>query len=196
MTTNKKLIQVMLISIGLFLIITTYFLYPKIGDDKLKGSVVQDDIADAIDEEKKGSKFENIEYRGFYDVDKLFTILSKKARVSSEEPDIVYMDDIKAIINLNDGRTITITSEEGIYNKITYNCFFKGNVKATDGEIEILSENLDLFATKDYASIYNNVNVTSKSGSLRADKVDYNFEAKYYKVSMFHDGKVKIKLIK
>jgi hypothetical protein len=54
---------------------------------------------------------------------------------------------------------------------------------------------LDLFASKDMVSIYNDVNLINKSGSLKADKVDYNFEAKYYKISMFNDKKVKIKLI-
>ena len=45
-------------------------------------------------------------------------------------------------------------------------------------------------------SIYNNVVVNNKNGHLKADKVDYNFESKYYKVSMFKNEKVKIKLIK
>ena len=44
--------------------------------------------------------------------------------------------------------------------------------------------------------IYNDVFLTNDKGSLRADKVDYNFETKYYKVSMFDNTKVKIKHVK
>ena len=87
------------------------------------------------------------------------------------------------------------SQEEATYNKKTYDCFFENNVKATDGETTIQSENLDLFASKDTASIYNNVNLINKNGSIKADKVDYDFETKYYKISMFNDEKVKIKLI-
>ena len=84
----------------------------------------------------------------------------------------------------------------GVYNKLTNDLSLSKSVRATDGKTEILSENLDLLASKDYATIYNDVKLTNDNGSLRADKVEYNFEAKYYKISMFQDEKVKIKLIK
>ena len=45
-------------------------------------------------------------------------------------------------------------------------------------------------------SIYNNVVLSSKNGTLNADKVDYDFNTKYYKISMFNDDKIKVKLIK
>ena len=96
---------------------------------------------------------------------------------------------------MNDGRTITITGDNGKYTKVTYDCFLENNVIASDGETEILSDNLNLLSSEDSASIYNNVLVTNKNGQLKADKVDYNFESKYYKISMFKDERVKIKLI-
>ena len=45
------------------------------------------------------------------------------------------------------------------------------------------------------ASIYNNVVINNEKSSLRADKVDYNFEQKNYQISMYGDERVKIKLI-
>ena len=101
---------------------------------------------------------------------------------------------MKITIKMNDGRTITITGDNGEYNKVTYDCYLEQNVVASDGETEILSDNLKLLSSKDSASIYNNVVVNSKNGQLKADKVEYNFESKYYKVSMFKDEKIKIKL--
>ena len=100
------------------------------------------------------------------------------------------------ILHLNDGRSVTITSERGRYNKENSDCFFETNVKATDGETVILSDNLDLVTSSETASVYNNVVVNSNKGSLIADKVDYNFETKYYHVSMYNKEKVKIKIIK
>ena len=105
------------------------------------------------------------------------------------------MTNMKVTMDMNDGRTVIITGDKGTYNKKTYDCFFENNVKATDGETTIKSENLDLFASKDIASIYNNVNLINKNGSLKADKVNYDFEAKFYEISMFNNEKVKIKLI-
>ena len=139
--------------------------------------------------------FENVEYKGFYNFDKPFIILSRKADISSKDPDIVYMEEVEVTLNLGD-RTILMFADEGVYNKLTNDLSLSKSVRATDGKTEILSENLDLLASKDYATIYNDVKLISDNGSLRADKVEYNFEAKYYKISMFQDEKVKIKLIK
>ena len=195
MKENRKLIQIFLVFTGLFLIIATYFYYPKINKDKLQGSVVQDKPTDTINTTSTNNTFENVEYKGLYDFDKPFVIISEKAYLLSEKPNIVYMTNMKITINMSDGRSVIITGDKGNYNKETYDCFFTSNVKATDGETIIQSENLDLFASKDMVSIYNDVNLINKSGSLKADKVDYNFEAKYYKISMFNDKKVKIKLV-
>jgi len=195
MKENRKLIQIILIFAGLFLIIATYFYYPKINENKLRGSVIQDKPTDITDGANKNNTFENVEYKGLYDFDKPFIIISEKAYILSENPNIVYMTDMKVTINMSDGRTVMITGDKGTYNKETYDCFFENNVKATDGETIIQSENLDLFASKDIASVYNNVNLINKNGSLKADKVDYDFESKYYKISMFNDKKVKINLI-
>ena len=196
MKINRKFVQIFLIFSGLFLIIATYIFYPKLNESKLKGSVVNQNQTEKAEDKNlnKDSVFEKVEYQGLYDFDKPFIVISEKAHVMSEFPDIVYMDNMKVTISMDDGRIVIITGDKGIYNKSTYDCFFEGNVKATDGEIVIESGNLDLLAEDNNVSIYNSVNLVSESGSLSADKVDYNFEKKRYKISMFNDEKVKIKL--
>ena len=52
---------------------------------------------------------------------------------------------------------VNITSDKGVYNKTNYNCYFENNVKATDGDTVILSDNLDLLSDENYASVYNDV---------------------------------------
>ena len=75
----------------------------------------------------KDSVFEKVEYQGLYDFDKPFIVISEKAHVMSEFPDIVYMDNMKVTIRMDDGRIVIITGDKGIYNKSTYDCFFEGN---------------------------------------------------------------------
>ena len=67
-------------------------------------------------------------------------------------------------------------------------------MEATDGKTVLNSENLDLVASRDIAEIYNNVILRSENNSLIADKIEYDFEKKYYKVTMFNNEKVKVKL--
>ena len=186
--------QIILISIGLILIILTYFYYPYMKKANLeKNKILQ------TESEKTGSdqdtSFENVEYKGLYDLDKSFTVRSEKAYIFNDEPDIVYMTNMHVILYLNDGRIVNIMSNKGRYNKVTYDCFFENDVRATDGETKIFSKNLDLLATENSVKIYNNVVLKYPTGSLQADKVDYDFETKYFKVSMFDDNSIKMKVI-
>ena len=195
MTANKRIVQLSLISIGLFLILATYFFYPKMIKNKfLEGKTVEDDLTKT--DSKERNTFEDVEYKGLYDINKPFKVKSEKAYILIKEPDVIYMTNMYVTLDMDDGRVIIITSDKGKYNKVTYDCFFENNVKAIDGETTVLAENLDLLANEDSATVYNNVFLTNDSGSLRADKVYYDFETNHYQISMFSDKKVKIKLIK
>ena len=195
MTSKRKTIQIILTVIGIALIFTTYFLYPKFDKKIAEKSIIQDDSLQLTD--KGRDTFENVEYKALYNFDTSFSVQSDKAHILNDEPDLVYMNKMKVTIHMNDGRVVIITSDEGSYNKITTDCIFFNNVKVTDGETVIFSENLDLIASEDSATIYNDVFITNDKGSLMADKIDYNFETKYYKASMmFNNKKVKVKLIR
>ena len=193
MTANKRIVQLSLISFGLFLILATYFFYPKfLKEEAVKDGMMKIDIT----ESKERNTFENVEYNGTYDINKPFTVKSEKAYILAKDPDVVYMINMRVTLNMDDERIIIITSDNGRYNKVSYDCFFEDNVKAIDGETTVLSENIDLLSTEKSATVYNNVFLTNDKGFLRADKVYYDFETKYYQISMFSDKKVKIKLIK
>ena len=242
MTKNKKILQFFLLSLGFFLIISTYFFYPMIKKNTFKkyladeqksvidneiiesknndlvkadndnliesdnNNLIESDNDNLIESDKDNliesdntatttNTFDSIEYKGIYNLDKEFTIKSKKAYIYEKNPEIVHMKNMKAIIHMNDGRIVTITSDLGTYNKVTYDSYFEQNVKATDGETTILSNNLDLISTKDFASAYNDVVLTDDESLLLADKVDYDFTTKNYHISMFDNKKIKMKLV-
>jgi len=69
-------------------------------------------------------------------------------------------------------------------------------VKVTNRKTIILSQNLDLLSDENYVSIYNDVNLTNKNDSLKADVINYDFKTKLYDISMFGEDLVKVKLIK
>jgi len=259
MSKNRNAVQLTLISIGLLLILITYFFYPTIKGSKLRVETskekinVQEEIKileekeqiliDQIQEKKEhlasggmlkkdtlenlqidlqktssslaekksalekhekvtstdnvdeSNIFENVEYKGFFKIDSPFTVKSEKARITAEDPDIVHLSEMSVTLYLKNGKDVVITADEGKYNKTSYDIYFVGNVVGRDGETIITSENLDLLASEDIAIIYNNVRLNSNKNSLQADKVEYDFETKFYRISMFDDTRVKIKLI-
>ena len=196
MKKKHQKIQIILVSIGLILIFITYFYYPYMNKEKsLQNKSVLKEQKKSFGDDKD-TTFENVEYKGLYNLNSPFTIRSKTAHILNEEPNIVYMNDMHVVLYLSDGRIVNIVSDEGRYNKANYDCFFKKNVKATDGETKIFSENLDLLATENSVEIYNNVTLSYPMGLVEADKINYDFETKYFKVSMFDEEVVKMKVIK
>ena len=197
MKKKPQKIQWILVFVGIFLIMATYFYYPYINKEKLiENQPVEKNLQETIGK-KKSTTFENVEYKGLYDLDKPFTVKSEEAYILDDEnPDILYMMSMHATLYLSDGRIVDIISNKGKYNKVTQDCFFEEDVKATDGETKIFAENLDLLATENFVKIYNSVKLNHSTGTLRADKIDYDFETKYFKVSMFDDKTVKMKVIR
>ena len=191
---RRNIVQITLMFFGILLILLTYFLYPILNKKKTISEqifITEENKTDDV----QGDYFENIEYNALYRDDNKFKINSKKAYISKEEPDIVHMVNMRVNIEMVDGRIIVITSDKGIYDKKTYDCYFQDNVQATDGETILLAKNIDLLASEDNATIYNNVVLTSNNGSVFADRIDYDFKTKYYKVSMFDNERIKVKLI-
>ena len=74
MKKKQRGVQFVLVSIGLLLIITTYFYYPSIKKGKLlKDQSVNKDFQKDGDI-NQSSSFENLEYKGLYDLNKPFRV--------------------------------------------------------------------------------------------------------------------------
>jgi len=193
MKKKQKKVQLVLISIGLLLILLTYLYYPYINKSKLQeDQFVQKDSEETLDSAK--STFENVEYEGITSAMQKFSVKSESAHILDTSPDLVFMKKMRVELYLSDGRVVTIISNRGKYHKESHDCWFEENVIANDGETQILAENLDLLATENFVKIYEKVKITHPSGILQADQVDYDFETKYFKVSMFNEKTVKMKV--
>ena len=173
MKKKQRRVQLSLLFIGLLLFAATYLFYPKTNKDE----VLED---------------QSINFEGTINTDKMntFDSLEYKNRLSK----------VKTIMNvilyLSDERIVNITSDQGRYNKVTYDCFFEKNVKATDESTIILADNLDLLANKNYIEVYNNVILDHTAGYVEADKINYDLETKHFKVSMFDEKSIRMKIVR
>ena len=195
MKRKQQKAQLVLISIGLLLILLTYLYYPYMNKNKL-----QDDQFVQKDSEKTQigaqSTFENVEYEGITSTMQRFSVKSENAYILDENPNLVFMKKMRVELYLKDGRIVTIISDRGRYHKESHDCWFEENVVADDGEIKIFANNLDLLATENFVKIYQQVKLIHPTGTLQADQVDYDFETKYFKVSMFDEKIVKMKVFR
>ena len=152
MKTNSRRIQLVLLSIGLLLFVLTYLYYPYFNKNKyFEKPTVKKDFKKTIGADQI-TNFENIEYKGLYDFDKPFIVHAEEAYIkTNEDPDVVWMKNMRVVLYLSDERIVTITSDFGHYQKLTYDCYFENNVLATDGDTQISGSNLNLLATENVA---------------------------------------------
>ena len=193
MKRKQQKAQLVLISIGLLLILLTYLYYPYMNKNKLQDDqFVQKDSEKTLDDAQ--STFENVEYEGITSTMQRFSVKSENAYILDKNPNLVIMKKMRVELYLKDGRIVTIISDHGKYHKESHDCWFEENVVADDGETKIFANNLDLLATENFVKIYQQVKLIHPTGTLQADQVDYDFETKYFKVSMFDEKTVKMKV--
>ena len=189
--------QLVLMFAGIFLILTTYIIYPKfIKKNTYKTNIAEDGLTKKTESEKMENTFKNVEYKGKHGLNNSFVVKSESAYIPKENPNLVYMNNMEVFIYLENDRVVKIIADRGTYNKVSYDIFFTSNCIAKDEETVITSDNIDLLNTQETASVYNNVFITNKNGTLEADSVKYDFATRSYIISMFNSQKVKVKLIK
>ena len=193
MKRKQQKAQLVLISIGLLLILLTYLYYPNINKSKLQDNQLAEKDSEETPDSAQ-STFENVEYEGITSALQRFSVKSKSAHILDLKPNLVFMKKMKVELYLSDGRVVTIVSDRGKYHKESHDCWFEENVVANDGETQIQAEKLDLLATENFVKIYQQVKITHPFGILQADQVDYDFETKYFKVSMFNEKTIKMKV--
>ena len=155
----------------------------KLQDDQF----VQKDSEKTLNDAQ--STFESVEYEGITSTMQRFSVKSESAYILDKNPNLVIMKKMRVELYLKDGRIVTIISDRGRYHKESHDCWFEENVVADDGETKIFANNLDLLATENFVKIYQQVKLIHPTGTLQADQVDYDFETKYFKVSMFDEKK-------
>ncbi len=92
-------------------------------------------------------------------------------------------------------KIIHIEADEGIFDKVSSDSNFFGNVKISDEQNNVItSDNLDFYNSKNLLQAYNKVIYTGKKGNLIADQVLVDLLKNEANIFMFEKGdKVKAK---
>ena len=121
MTANRKIVQLSLITIGTFLILSTYFFYPTIKENKFfEEDAVKDETVKTDD--GVSNIFENVTYKG-ENAGNPFTVYADRAEIK-ENANIIHMKKMIIKIFLRDSKWV-IECAIGIYNKSNYNKFLE-----------------------------------------------------------------------
>ena len=189
MTNRKK---------NIFLIQTTIFfvsaglLYNTYHDDNKQTEVFVEIEAESSSET---NSFSDIEYSGFDLTGNRYLLNAGQADFETKTPELINMKEVVAKFYLKDDTILTVTSDTGLYNNITFDMIFNDNVKADYLTHSFVSDLLSYSSSN--GKLISTGNVKGKSlnkGEFSADTVEYNIVGKTLNFSMFGRDKIKIKI--
>ena len=192
---NKKvLIQITLLIIIVLILATffTFYLSKKGKNLVLKERDQKEFLVENQDSELNIIK--DITYIAKDDKENLFKIESKFGKINPEEPDVVLMDNVTAIITLINREKIIISSDHAIYNSKSYETNFYDNVLLEYIEHNIVSENIYLSFENNLVSISNNIIYKNLNSEMNADEIVMNLITKEIKIFM-HNNESKIQIL-
>ena len=177
--TKKIYIQISLI---IFLIIISLFLFLKYFKKSDLKSELKSNSQQTINTNE--NIIEDLKY---FSIDKQgneYKIEARKGNIDKNSPDIIYLENVEAIILLQKSDNILIRSKFARYNTKNYDTLFSDAVSVNFNEHLLKSEFLDLSFEKNLVSIYDNVRYLSGISSLNADKAEIDILNKKTKIFM------------
>ena len=113
-----------------------------------------------------------------------YKIEAEKGNIDKNNPDIIFLENVKAIILLRNSENILIESNYAKYNTKSYDTLFNNSVSVDYGVHVLKSEFLDLSFENNLVSVYENVRYLSGISSLRADTAEIDILNKKTKIFM------------
>ena len=135
------------------------------------------------------SSIEDLKYLSTDKEGNEYKIEAKKGNIDKDNPDIIYLENVVAIISLKNSEYISIKSNFAKYNSKSFDTLFNHNVSIDYGEHALESEFLDLSFENNLVSIYDNVRYLSGISSLKADKAEIDILNKKTKIFMVNPNK-------
>ena len=189
MTNRKK--KIFLIQLTIFLVAST-LIYNTYRDEKKETeNFVKIEAETAPDT----NSFNDIEYSGFDLTGNRYVLKAEKATFKTKKPELINMETVVAKFYLKDSTVLTVVSDEGLYNNITFDMGFSENVLADYLTHKIFSDSLSYSSSNAKLIATGNVHGESiDKGEFNADNVEYDLTNKTLNFSMFASKRVNVKL--
>ena len=182
--TRKIIFQLILLLILAVITLLLFFKY-------LKKTNVEVDLRGNIEQPFNTSEslIEDLKYFSTDKEGNEYKIEAQKGNIDKDNPDIIYLENVIAIISLKNSDRISIKSNFAKYNSKNFDTLFNDSVTVDYGDHFLSSNFLDLSFENNLVSIYDNVQYQSGFSSLSADRAEIDILNKKTKIFMESPGK-------
>ena len=184
---NKKiLIQIFLFFIISFSLWVYYYFYKN---TKLNDKVSKKNNTEILITDDSANVIKDIFYTSTDAFGNEFEIRAKTGKIKLSDPDLVYMNDVTAVVHMIDSSPINISSKSAEYNKKNHDTKFKDKILLTHLDHNIQTENLHLSFEKNIATAFDKVIYSNNNTKLYADMLEIDLITKNSKIFMNEDYK-------
>jgi len=198
MIDRKKkllLIQLTLFTLGVIIIIYTYF-DKKQSEEQIISPENQRNIISKlnVEENSEGDIFYNIKYSGIDLAGNRYILTSKEAINNKSNPDLVNMKFVEVNFYFKDETFLKVISDEGVYNNKTLDMIFEKNVNAFYEGTELYADKANYSNLKSFLTVTDNVIVVDQKGNLTADKLLFDIKKQSLNIISFNNNKINAKI--
>ena len=186
---SRKL-QVQIILIFLTLILSVFFLNEIFKKDEDK-DIIKIETTNKVSDK---NLIEGIQYFSKDVNGNTYLIESKTGKIDKENPDIIYLIDVRAKINFDKNDEIRVFSDEAIYNIENFDTEFIDNVKLLYEDSKLSCKNMLVKFSRNYAILSGNIVYNNLLTKLYADQMEIDLISRETKTSMINK-KDKVKII-
>ena len=176
---KKVYIQIFLIVVLVVISLFVFFKYFNKADTNDNSKLFKKELIDSSENVIEDLKYVSTDKDG-----NEYKIEAKKGNIDRKNPDLIFLENVKAVISLQTSDYILIESNFAKYNVKNYDTLFNDSVSIDYGEHFLKSEFLDLSFENNLVSIYDNVRYLSGISSLIADKAEIDILNKRTKIFM------------
>ena len=171
-----------------FLVISLLIIYLKYSKDYKEESITK--IEEEVKEEPyKSNIMENVSYSSKDARENEYTVNASKGEIDYDNPNTIFLTEVKAVVKLTNSNNVTITSDYGKYNTNNFDTIFSKNVMITYLDNKITGEYLDFSLKRNSMIISRKVVYTNPENILKADVIEIDITTKDTKIFMYKDNK-------
>ena len=174
----------------IFFIIILFYFYQK-SERKVENPINENSVSDDII--YNSNIINNVSYNTKDANGNEYIIRAIKGQIDLENPNILYLTEVEAIIILANSENINIKSDYGKYNSDNFDTIFSKNVLINYLDNIITGEYLDFSLDRNSMIVSKKVIYTNSKNILEADVVNINLKTKDTKIFMY-DKKEKVNI--
>ena len=189
---KKTVIQLFLSSVIIVIFLVIFYKYFNQETSTKKIDNIKKETSKSLNE--KSNLIKGIEYFSKDETGSIYKINAESGEINDNNPDIIFLTNVKAKISTLNSEDILIESNFAKYNSKNYDTNFYENIKVKYAEHKIDCEYLDLLFNRNQAILYENIVYKNLDTRLLADRLEIDLITKNSKLSMKND-KEKIKIV-